>query len=191
MPAQQTCLQQIVGTFLYYDRAVDPTMLPALSSLATAQTQGTQATLLTLQQFMEYCATQSDATLVYSLSNMIVHVHSNDLNCSEPQSRSRSVGHFYLGGSNYLTDPGDNGAILTLSGILQNVMSSAAEAQNAALFINAKEVAVIQTVLEEMGHPQLPTKIQTINTTACGIANDTIHQERSRTINMRFYWLPN
>ena len=37
-------LQQIMGTFLFYSRAVDPTMLIALSIIATEQTQGTQTT---------------------------------------------------------------------------------------------------------------------------------------------------
>ena len=37
-------LQEIIGTLLYYGRAVDSTMLVALGTLASAQTQGTQAT---------------------------------------------------------------------------------------------------------------------------------------------------
>ena len=35
-----TKLQQIIGTLLYYARAVDPTMLAALGTLAAAQTKG-------------------------------------------------------------------------------------------------------------------------------------------------------
>ena len=41
-PQEIKHLQQIVGTFLFYSRAVDPTMLMALSIIATEQTQGTQ-----------------------------------------------------------------------------------------------------------------------------------------------------
>ena len=37
-------LQQILGTFLFYSRAINPTMLMALSIIATEQTQGTQTT---------------------------------------------------------------------------------------------------------------------------------------------------
>jgi hypothetical protein len=40
-----------------------------------------------------------------------------------------------------------------------------------------------------MGWPQPATPIQTDNSTACGIANDTIKQQRSRAIDMRFYWV--
>jgi hypothetical protein len=35
-------------------------------------------------------------------------------------------------------------------------MSSAAEAEIGAVFINAKEGAVLRTTLEELGHPQPP-----------------------------------
>ena len=68
-------------------------------------------------------------------------------------------------------------------------MSSAAETEVARLFVNAKEGEILRTTLDEMGYPQEPTPIQTDNSTASGIANDTINQQRSRSIDMRFYWI--
>ena len=83
----------------------------------------------------------------------------------------------------------NNGAILNISTIIRNVMASAAEAELAALFTNAKEAAVIRNTLEEMGHPQPATPIQVDNSTADGIANETCKQQRSKAIDMRFYWI--
>jgi hypothetical protein len=41
-----------------------------------------------------------------------------------------------------------------------------------------------------MGWPPLePTPVATDNTTAVGIANDTIQQRRSKAMDMRFYWV--
>ena len=40
-----------------------------------------------------------------------------------------------------------------------------------------------------MGHPQPATKIKIDNWTANGIINRTITQNRSKVIDMRFYWL--
>eukprot|EP00957_Ditylum_brightwellii_P116816 8909705-Ditylum_brightwellii.AAC.1 len=40
-----------------------------------------------------------------------------------------------------------------------------------------------------MGHPQPLTPIMTDNTTAYGIVKDTVKQQRSRTIDMSFYWI--
>jgi hypothetical protein len=58
-----------------------------------------------------------------------------------------------------------------------------------SLFENTKRATILRTTLEEMGHPQPATPVQTDNSTACGIANDNIKQQRSRAIDMRFYWV--
>ena len=59
-------------------------------------------------------------------------------------------------------------------------MSSAAEAEVAGVFVNTKEGTTIQTTLEELGYPQPPTPVQVDNTTAVGIANDTVKQRSSK-----------
>ena len=83
-----------------------------------------------------------------------------------------------------------NGAVHVVATIIKNVMASAAEAELGALFINAKEGTILRTTLEEMGHPQLdPTPIQTDNSTAYKIANGTCKQQRSKAMDMRFYWI--
>jgi hypothetical protein len=59
-----------------------------------------------------------------------------------------------------------NGEILIISTVLKHMMSSAAEAEIGAVFINAKEGAVLRTTLEELDHPHPPTPLETDNTTA-------------------------
>jgi hypothetical protein len=70
-----------------------------------------------------------------------------------------------------------NGAILIVSKVLKHVMSSAAEAEIGAVFIDAKEGAVLRTTLEESGHKQPPIPMETDNTTATGYSNGTIKQK--------------
>jgi hypothetical protein len=82
-----------------------------------------------------------------------------------------------------------NGAILIISTVLKHVMSSAAEAEIGAVFINAKEGAVLRTRLQELGHHQPPTPLETDNTTATGYSNGTIKQKRTKAMDMRFYWI--
>jgi hypothetical protein len=86
-----------------------------------------------------------------------------------------------------------NGAILIISKVLKRVMSSEAEAEIGAVFINAKEGAVLRTTLEEVGHPQPPTPMETdntdANTTAIGYSNGTIKQKRTKAMDMSFYWI--
>jgi len=68
-------------------------------------------------------------------------------------------------------------------------MSSAPEAEIAAAFLTAKDAVPIRNALEEMGHPQPPTPIQTDNSTANGFLNETMKQKRSKAMDMRFWWL--
>ena len=82
-----------------------------------------------------------------------------------------------------------NGNIYVLCGILKFVVASAAEAELGALFMNAKEGKILRLILHELGHPQPPTPIHCDNKTAAGIANDTVKKHRSRSMEMRFFWI--
>ena len=41
----------------------------------------------------------------------------------------------------------------------------------------------------ELGYPQLPTPIMIDNTVAVGLAADTINAKRSKSMDVRFFWL--
>jgi len=66
---------------------------------------------------------------------------------------------------------------------------SAAEEASGTLFVNCKEGKVLRLTLEEMGHPQPPTPVHCDNLTATGIVNDTVKKQRSRSMEMRLFWV--
>ena len=66
-------------------------------------------------------------------------------------------------------------------------MSSAAEAEIGALYMNARQLLPLRVTCEELGHPQPATPMQTDNNTASGIINGTFNQARSKAIDMRYY----
>jgi hypothetical protein len=68
-------------------------------------------------------------------------------------------------------------------------MSSAAEAETGALYINARKAVEIRNILDELGHKQPPTPIQTDNSTAEGIVNNRVQPKRTKAMDMRFHWL--
>jgi hypothetical protein len=68
-------------------------------------------------------------------------------------------------------------------------MSSAAEAEIGALYLNAREAIYLRQILVEMGHPQPPTPIQTDNTSAEGLVNHKIQPKQSKAMDMCFHWL--
>jgi hypothetical protein len=140
-----------------------------------------------VKQLLDYCATQEDAIITYNASKMILAVHSDAGYCNEKNARSWAGGHFFL--SNDEQFPPNNGAILTQASIIKAVMSSAAEAEIGALFLNAKEAVYLRQILTEMGHSQPRTPIQTDNTTAEGVINHKIQPKRTKAMDMRFHWL--
>ena len=73
-----------------------------------------------IKQLLNYVATHSNAGIHYVASDMILNLHSDASYLSEPKSKIRSGGHFWLG------KKGDkdfkNGAIVTLSSVIKHVM---------------------------------------------------------------------
>ena len=184
----KTKIQQIVGALLYYARAIDMTMLPALSTLSSEQAKPTRKTMQKIQHLLDYCSTHPNAKIRYISSGMILKIHSDASYLSEPKARSRVGGHFYLG------DPpasksDNNGAVHTTSTILRNVVTSAAEAEYGGLFTNARIAIPMRITLRELGHPQPATPIITDNSTAAGIANESVKQKHSKAMDMRFHYI--
>jgi hypothetical protein len=68
-------------------------------------------------------------------------------------------------------------------------MSSATEAELAALYIMAQEAVYIRIILEEMDHKQPPTPLQTDNAMAEGVVNGKVQSKRTKAMDMRFHWL--
>ena len=162
-----------------------------LNELAPYQAQGTEATKLSLLTLLDYCATHEDAQIRYFASEILLHMHSDASYLSASRSRCRVGGHFFL--SKKIAEGQQirhNGAILVIAAILKNVMASSAEAEPGGLFLNGKETIDLRERLREMGHPQIePTPIQTDNSTAMVITNNTIKQRRSKAMDMRFHWV--
>ena len=178
--------QQVTGSFLFYGRAVDTTILMSLSTIASQQSDPTELTTKHTKHFLDYMATHPNAKIRYCKSDMILNIHSDASYLTEPGARSRIAEHFFLSS---LPDPRKpillNGSILNPCTILKHIAASAAEAELGALFSNARIGKIIRFTLEEMGHKQPPTPIHTDNKTAAGIANSTVKRQRSRAMDMR------
>jgi hypothetical protein len=121
---------------------------------------------------------------------MILKVHLDASYNSEPKACSRAGEHFNMGNRDTNNDT-TQGTVLATTTIMNSVLALASEAKIGALFENTRKATLLRTTLEEMGYPQPPTPVQTDNSTACGIANDNIKQQRSCAIDMRFYWICN
>ena len=88
---QQTkFIQEVMETFHYYARAIDSTMLRALSTIATEQSAPTTTTMKNTKQFLDYAVTKNKTEVTYKASNMVLAVHSNATYLNKTQARSRA-----------------------------------------------------------------------------------------------------
>ena len=66
----------MTGTFTYYARAVNRTILTALSAVTTKQANPTATTMQKPKQFQDYAMSNSNAALTYNASGVMFVVHS-------------------------------------------------------------------------------------------------------------------
>ena len=116
---------------------------------------------------------------------MRLSTHSDAAYLNIYKACSRSGAHIFL--SKEDTKPSYNGPILTISQIIKFIISSAAEAELAALFITAKDMVPLCQNLIEMKWPQGQSPIQTDNPTAVVVANSTIVPKLTNSTDTRFH----
>ena len=121
---------------------------------------------------------------------MILHIDSDTAYLVAPKANNRVAGNFYLSDHpNKTKHPNLNGAVLVECKTLRHVVSSSAEAKVAGVYHNAGMAIPLQHFLECLKHPQPPTPLKADNSTATGLVYDNIHQKRSKSWDMRYYWL--
>jgi hypothetical protein len=185
--AEEKYIWQVIDVLLYYGQDVDATIITGLSSLTAAQAKPTAHTVFLIKWLLDYVATNLDAILTYKKSNMVLAVHSDASYLSKPAAKSQVGGYFFC--SSDVDDPPNNGAVLNISKILKAIMSHAAKANLGALYSNAHEAIPMQHLLEEMGHKQPPTPIQTNNSIAHGVVTNNIQPQCTKVTDMQFHWL--
>ena len=146
----RTFIQEVIGVFVYYGCAVDSTMLIALSVIVSAQAKPTEETMARCKQFLNYASTHQDAVFTYTRSDMVLVIHSDASYLSKPKAQSQAGGHFFL--TSDTEDPINNEAVLNLAQLIKAVLSSAAEAEVGALYINARKALTQCQTLAEMGN---------------------------------------
>ena len=104
---------RVWGGLLYYERAIDGSILPALNSISKQQTQPTETTKEKLHQLLDYLVTYPDVILRYYASDMILKVDSDSAYLVLPKVRSRIAGYFRIENKEkQLKETRPNGTIL-------------------------------------------------------------------------------
>ena len=185
-------VQCVVGTFLFYARAIDNTILPALNEIAAYQAAPTQQTNEKIHMLLDYLSTYPNAKIRYNASDMILHLESDAAYLVALKARSRIAGFYYCGQkyNKPVTNMNDaNGPIHIECKILRRVVCSAAEAETAAIFYNCQNAVDMRNMLTTLGHPQPATPVKTDNSTATAFVNDYLKKKKSKSWDMNYHWL--
>ena len=96
-PEQRTELQAIIGTLLYYARAVDPTLLTIANELASQQASPTVRVLKATNRALSYAAGNSSHCTIFHSCDMILHGHVDASYLSRSYARSVAGAYLFLG----------------------------------------------------------------------------------------------
>ena len=117
---------------------------------------------------------------------MILAVHSSASYFSETKTYSRDGGHFFM--SDNAANPAKNGDILTIAQIIKTVVSSVAEVEVGALFINFREVVPSWHILEEMVHKNHQPLYKRITQLSSGFVKNNV-KKKIKSMDMKLHWL--
>eukprot|EP00957_Ditylum_brightwellii_P040195 3041228-Ditylum_brightwellii.AAC.1 len=88
-------IQAIVGKFLYYDRAINGTILLTINEIAADQAKPTVNTAKQSTMLMDYLATYPNAVLHFFAGNMQLYVDSDATYLVVNGAKSCIAGYFY------------------------------------------------------------------------------------------------
>ena len=89
-------VQRVVGSILYYARAIDRTLLPALTEIGSDQEKATKETRAATKKILDFVTTLPDATIRYVASDMCIWIDYDTSFASIRNACSRISGLFYL-----------------------------------------------------------------------------------------------
>jgi hypothetical protein len=90
-------VQKNVGSILYYARAINMTVLVALSTITAEQTIAMEHTLAKCTQMLDYLVHNVAAKVRFHSSDMILNIHSDTSYLSESKACSRTCSRFFMG----------------------------------------------------------------------------------------------
>jgi hypothetical protein len=93
---QYKCIQEVLGTLLYYARVVKCCFLDALGRIATQKARPTPETLTAVTHLLNYWTSNPEATVRYTRSDIILHIESGIIQTTLWSSRGTTWPRIYV-----------------------------------------------------------------------------------------------
>ncbi len=104
-PAQTHELQVVIGTLLYYARAVDPSILTVVHTLGSVQARPTLNDMRKMERLLQYVSAHQNHGVRFHASSMQLQIQSDASYLCRPNARSVLGGFHYLGSIELINGP--------------------------------------------------------------------------------------
>eukprot|EP00957_Ditylum_brightwellii_P206537 15348904-Ditylum_brightwellii.AAC.1 len=144
-------IQAIVGTFLYYGRTIDSTILPTLNKISADQAKPTTNMAKQSTMLLDYLSTYPNAVLCFFAGSIQLHVNSNAAYLVVNGAKSCITSYFYCASNPHTLNHNKmphNAPILIECRTLKHVVCSTVEAECGALFHNNQTAMGLRNILE-------------------------------------------
>jgi hypothetical protein len=184
-PDMKQRIQEFAGTHSHLGRTVRYDIVPAVNEIAETQASPTDNTVKQMDHLANYMARHPEGGLEYKATDMVLRAHYDS--SLKPHARHKAGGILYL--SDKDAPPEEIGNITeVISKTPQNGVASIAEGEYCAQFLTGQTAIHHRHMLEAMNYPQPPTRLYGDNTTAIGIATDTVKVKKSKAFDKSYHW---
>ncbi len=131
-------------------------------------------------RLLGYASKHRNIAIRYHASNMVLHLLSDASYLCRPKARSVYGTFAYFGDADKI-----NGPIACASKMITSVVASVSVAELCGGF----KAVRYRRIASDLGYPQPPTLLHIDNTVAIALAQGTINAKRSKSMDMRFFWI--
>ena len=185
VPEETEFVQQFTGTYSHVARTVRYDLVTAVNNIAESQSKPTSQTLKDIDKLANYTFRYPDAYLLFKATDMILKIHYDS--SLKPHARHKAGVVLYLSDKNAAPENiGNITEVVSKKPI--NEVASIAEGEYCTQFIAGQIAIHHRNILEAIGYSQPPTMFYGDNTTAIGIANDSVKPKKSKAFDKSYHW---
>ena len=173
--------QEIIGSLMYLDVNTRPDIAYAVNTCARFSSRPTYTACRCLLRILAYLSKTYSVGIVYSGTEMNFHGY-----CDADWGGNKDNGRSTTGFLNFMA----GGPISWQSKLQTTVATSSMEAEYMALYALIQDICWLRGLMSEIGFElEGPTPVFIDSQSAIDLANNPVHHQRSKHINIKFHWL--
>ena len=187
VPEMKNFVQSANGTYLFYGRIIDYSILEQTNTIGQSQGNPTTDTVDQVNHLIGYLKEYPDTKLVIKGNDMQLRVMYDASFMTAHARKSKGGAIYYLANVNDPKELTEN--IFDVDAfIIPCMCASVAEAEYATAFHSGQKAYFYRNVLEFLDYPQLATPFYGDNKIAIDISNDACKLRKAKAIDKSYHW---